>query len=307
MLWSGTRPGDTMADLIFCLAFLRLQMTLEERLSRRGIVNVTASARKGIFGGQHEEDCTSLFNPTFMDDLAVLVEGDTPEQMLAKLASALLTVKEVCQENALTLNMSAGKTEAIVLLQGKQAKEMKRCMFAEGEEDAAILETPAGPLRVVGCYRHLGCRVDGTRTQNAELAAKEILSLGYSVLGDRAIPTNVRTCVARSTIHSRLLHQAGKWTCLDKTQLHFLHEVHGASETHSGPAQACPSELTECETTRFCRRSRCHHWKPSWRLTSCGWQLKSRHRSKRCPWWSLLLEWSGGRNWCKHWNEWRWS
>ena len=67
MLWSGTRPGDTMADLIFCLAFLRLHMTLEERLSRRGIVNVSASARKGIFGGQHEEDCTSLFNPTFMD------------------------------------------------------------------------------------------------------------------------------------------------------------------------------------------------------------------------------------------------
>ena len=91
MLWSGRRPGDTMADLIFCLAFLRLQMTLEERLSRRGIVNV-----KGIFGGQHEEDCTSLFNPTFMDDLAVLVEGDTPEQMLAKLSSALQIVTEVC-------------------------------------------------------------------------------------------------------------------------------------------------------------------------------------------------------------------
>ena len=111
MLWSGTRPGDTMADLIFCIAFLRFQMTLEERLTRRGIVNVTASARKGIFDRQHEEDCTSPFNPTFMDDLAVLVEGDTPEKMLAKLSSALQTVKEVCQENALTLNMSARRRQ----------------------------------------------------------------------------------------------------------------------------------------------------------------------------------------------------
>ena len=68
--------------------------------------------------------------------------------------------------------MSAGKTEAIVLIQGKQAKEVKRRMFAEGGEDAAILETPAGLLRVVGSYRHLGCRVDCTRTQNAELAAR---------------------------------------------------------------------------------------------------------------------------------------
>ena len=182
-----------MADLIFCLAFLRLQMTLEGRLTQRGIVNVTASACKGIFDGQHEEDCTSLFNPTFMDDLVVLVEGDSPEQMWAKLSSALQTVKEVCQENALTLNMSAGKTEAIVLLQGKQAKEMKRRMFAEGEEDAAILETPTGPLRVVGSYRHFGCRVDCTRTQNAELAARRssaraaAVALGHSVLGEWAI------------------------------------------------------------------------------------------------------------------------
>ena len=55
--------------------------------------------------------------------------GDTPEQMLAKLSSALQTVKEVCQENTLTLNMSAGKTEATVLLQGKQSKEMERRML----------------------------------------------------------------------------------------------------------------------------------------------------------------------------------
>ena len=29
--------------------------------------------------------------------------------------------------------------------------------------------------------------------------------------------------MARSTIHIKLLHQAGKWTCLSKTQLHHLH------------------------------------------------------------------------------------
>ena len=69
MIWSRTIPGDTMADLIFCLASLRLQLSLEERLAQRGIVSVTASARKGIFDGQHEEDCTPLFNPTFKDDL----------------------------------------------------------------------------------------------------------------------------------------------------------------------------------------------------------------------------------------------
>ena len=196
-----------------------------------------------------------------------------------------------------------------MLLQGKQAKEMKRCRFAEGEEDAAILETPAGPLRVVGSCRHLGCRVGCTRTQNAELAARRssaqaaAVCLGYSVLRDRAIPTKVRTCVARSTIHSKLLHQAGKWTCLSETQLHLLHTRYMAPVRRIlGQHKPLSLELTECETTRFCRRSRCHHWNPSWWLTSCGWQLKSRHRSKRCPWWSLLLEWTGGRNWCKHWS-----
>ena len=133
---------------------------------------------RGIFDGQHEEDCTSLFNPTFMDDMAVLVEGDTPEEMLAKLSSALQTVKEVCQENAITLNMSVGKTGAIVLIQGKQAKEVKRRMFAEGEEDAAILETPTGPLRVVSSSRHLGCRVDPYTHPKRRIGGQAVLSSG---------------------------------------------------------------------------------------------------------------------------------
>ena len=187
MLWSGTRPGDT-----------------------GGKVDSTWDCQCYGF-------CKGIFD--------VADGGHTPKQVLVKLSSALQTVKEVCQENALTLKMTAGKTEAVVLLQGKQAKEMKRCMFAEGEEDAAILETPAGPLRVVGSYRHLGCRVDCTRTQNAELAAR-------------------RSAVALDT-------------------------------QFSGTGQAARAWNTECETTRFCRRSRCHHWKPSWQLTSCGWQLKS--------------------------------
>ena len=118
-------------------------------------------------------------------------------------------------------------------------------MFAEGGEDPAILETPAGPLRVVGSYRHLGCRVDCTRKQNAELAAMRstaqatTVALGHTVLGDRAIPTKVGTCVARSTIHSRLLHQAGTWTCLSQAQLHHLHARYMAPlEAHLGSAQA---------------------------------------------------------------------
>ena len=36
-------------------------------------------------------------------------------------------------------------------------EEVKRSLYAEGEEGAATLETPAGPLRVVGNCRHLGC------------------------------------------------------------------------------------------------------------------------------------------------------
>ena len=53
-----------MADLIFCLAFLRVRVSLEERLAQHGIASTTASARKDIIGGQHDEDLTSLFNPT---------------------------------------------------------------------------------------------------------------------------------------------------------------------------------------------------------------------------------------------------
>ena len=102
-------------------------------------------------------------------------------------------------------------------------------MFAEGDEDAAILETPAGPAPCGGQLPSLGLPSRLYPHQNAGLAARRstaqaaTVALGHSVLEDWAIPTKVRTCVARSTIHSRLLHQAGRWTCLSKAQLRPLH------------------------------------------------------------------------------------
>ena len=137
-----------MADLIFCLTFLRLQVSLEERPVQHGIASGTTSANKDIFRGQHDEDL--LFNST-------------------------------------------------------------RRLHADVEEGAATLETLAGPLRVVDNYRHLGCRVDCTRTQNTELATQAATAaLGHSLFADGAIPTRVRTNVARSTVHNRLLQQAGQ-------------------------------------------------------------------------------------------------
>ena len=98
-----------------------------------------------------------------------------------------------------------------MLIRGDKAKEVKRSLYAEGEEGAATLETLAGPLRVVCNYRHLDCRVGCTRSQNVELAVRRctaqttIAALRPTLLGDRAIPTRVRTNVARSTVHKRLL------------------------------------------------------------------------------------------------------
>ena len=68
------------------------------------------------------------------------------------------------------------------------------------------------------------------------------------------------------------------------------YEVHGASETHSGPAHKPPEPGTHrMRDDKILQTLK----KPSWRLKSCGWQLKSRHRSKRCPWWvsSAGMEW----------------
>ena len=103
-------------------------MSLEKRLAQHGIASTMTSACKGIFGGQHDEDFMSL---TFMDDLAVLVEGDTTESMFS---TALQVNKEVCEANALTLNIAAGKTEAIVLIRGDKSKEVKRRLHARVEE-----------------------------------------------------------------------------------------------------------------------------------------------------------------------------
>ena len=130
--------------------------------------------------------------------------------MLAKLSSALQTVKEVCQENTLTLNMSAGKTEATVLLQGKQSKEMERRMLRRLRRTQRFWRRQLDRFVWWAATVTWAAVLTVPCTQNAELAARRssaqaaAVALGHSVLGDQAIPTKVRTCVARSTIHSRL-------------------------------------------------------------------------------------------------------
>ena len=62
-----------------------------------------------------------------MDDFAVLMERDTPEKMLDKFSTALQIVKEVCEENAFALNMSAEKTKTIVLIQGQGNETTSVC------------------------------------------------------------------------------------------------------------------------------------------------------------------------------------
>ena len=47
-LWSGTRLGDTLADVVFCLAFLIVQQKLEVELDKRGL-RVLWLAKSSIF------------------------------------------------------------------------------------------------------------------------------------------------------------------------------------------------------------------------------------------------------------------
>ena len=253
-----------------------------------------ASGRKGIFGGQHDENLTSLFNPTFLDDLAILVEGNTPESMF----TALQVVKEVCEENALTLNMSAGKTEATVLIQCDKAKEVKRRLYAEVEEGAAILETPAaasrgGQLPSPGVPSRLHPYPErGVGGQTLHSSGNHS---GLSVLCDQAIPTRVRTDVAKLTVHNRLLHQAGQRTSLSKAQREPLYMalLRRILDQHKLPEPGT-HRMRDYEVLRVLK------------VPLMAAQLAvDKLRFRPLPWLSPPLVWSGGRSLFRRWCWWQ--
>lgn len=126
----GPRPGDPFADVIFSYVWA---IVLEQQAM---LSHVPQRDRFPVFQTEQMPDQHLPFlGPTWMDDLAVCLEGESPEQTIRKAGIAAGRLLEICTEHAVSPNLKKNKTEILL-----------------GQNRASTRSSSTG-LKPLECYR----------------------------------------------------------------------------------------------------------------------------------------------------------
>ncbi len=229
--WTGTRPGDPVADLIFIMFFLLVQCDLQTALAAAGLVSEFPLDPAAPFGQGCAATSVQLKPPTFMDDLVILLQDKRPARLLDMLTLAASILCATMAKFGLQVNLKAGKTEAIVCLAGTGYKLARARMWAsieseEGAEGVPVLPlSGGGKLRIVRRYKHLGIMASDSRSFEPELAARlsaarsASAALAARLFASKHLDDRAKTVLASAVVESRALHGAGAWPALSAQQL----------------------------------------------------------------------------------------
>ena len=82
---AGTRPGDSLADIIFSYVFAEVLRAVQDRLAPEEVLTQLPTSRTpGPFGEDNCQVTSPYLGPVWMDDLCVCVEAPTCELLEQK-------------------------------------------------------------------------------------------------------------------------------------------------------------------------------------------------------------------------------
>ena len=96
-----------------------------------------------------------------MDDLAVCVQGESPDQVVRKVRLVTGRLLELCMEHCMSPNVSKNKTEILFSFRGKQSRKQKTKFYGPAASSALPVLTEYGVVDVplTTSYRHFtSCR-----------------------------------------------------------------------------------------------------------------------------------------------------
>ena len=162
---AGTKPGDPLADLIFCVAFFQYQQELKQALLDEGLL--IHLPRPGPFSLESCDDLVESIafgTPAFFDDFFVPLVYDSPAGLLEDIQMTVACLISVGHRFGISINTSEGKTEAMIHLVGPTARDTLSALFTTRHPDApphllGLLELHQGQhIGLVSSYKRLGMR-----------------------------------------------------------------------------------------------------------------------------------------------------
>ena len=220
---SGTRPGDSLADIVFSFLFAAVLHKVRDTLCAKGYaVHLPWHAtwfRSICAPDDVSRDSLAPVDVSWMDDLALLLSAPTPEAVAEAVSGATATLLDECLRALLQPNLDPGKTEALVSLVGPASRRVRSDLFRSRDPSLSLPSVmwPGARVRLVPSYKHLGGILHWSGLLKAELKARcaqawqAFRKHRRLIFGSPTVTHREKALIFLSLVATRLLYGAGTW------------------------------------------------------------------------------------------------
>ena len=223
---SGTRPGDSLADITFSFLFASVLRRIRDAMLHSGYevrLPWGDSWFRTLCPEEQPDEHLAPIDVSWMDDLALLLSASTPEALIEAARGSASALVDECLKALLHPNLDPGKTEAILSLVGKGSRKLRTDLFRDSEPSLQLSSTlwPTSRLRLVPKYSHLGGMLHFSGALAPEVQARSALAWKAFRKHRRLIfaaPTvthREKSLLFNSLVLSSLLYGAGAWSISD--------------------------------------------------------------------------------------------
>ena len=247
----GTRPGGSLADVLFNILFCRVLQRRDEVGSRSATPLIPWHGCRAPFASSPGDSTRAVVasDVVYADDLASFLVTACASALPRAISSAAADTVDVLLPHGLNANIGPTKTAAVAVPVGRGCRAVRRSLFSEGQGRLAVLPENRGAFRLdlVPSYKHLGSIVSHSGCMLAEIRHR--LSAGRTALQEgkqrlfacKSIPLKRRAVLFRSHVLSAVLAGVGAWPSLNGQEWN----------TFSGGLVSLTRQLL-CLRTRFC-------------------------------------------------------
>ncbi|CAE7300846.1 unnamed protein product [Symbiodinium sp. CCMP2592] len=147
----GSRPGDSISDILYGLAVADLSIDVRQQLADQGVPDA--------------------YMPTWADDISMPVLA--PAAQLLDVANvAATTLHNACLRRAMSPNYDTGKTELLLAWHGEGARKGSTECYRTGKGHIQLHTAPPERLVCVTQYKHLGTTLRTTGGVRNDLRTK---------------------------------------------------------------------------------------------------------------------------------------
>ncbi len=226
----GSRPGDSMADLLFTIAFRHLLAKVQDQLREDGVlVELWWTGQKEPLQSSELLQRLDMLGPIWADDLAVMVEAENAYALMNKVKKVTGLLLDHLLVHGMQPNLKPSKSEIFVDLRGPGSIECRRSIDADNYSLHTSSAYLSEPMRIVGAYKHLGTWVQTNGKVTKELncrfgtAHQTMTRYKGAIFANRAMKLGKKVQLFNSLVLSAVFYNSPTWMMTRKHDVQKLH------------------------------------------------------------------------------------